>query len=132
MSQKVNGRCQCGSICYASDIEPVFAIHCYCRQCQRITGAGHASQFGLPASAVSIEGTLSAYKLKADSGNEVTSSFCPKCGSPICKSTSGMPDLLFFHAATLDAPGQFTAARNVWTSQKHAWDQLDEHLPSDP
>lgn len=132
MGSHITGGCQCGAIKYESDSDPIIGLHCYCRQCQRITGAGHASQFGLPQAGVRMTGEVSKFELVADSGNAVTSCFCPKCGSPIYKTTSGMPDLQFFHVGTLENPEAFSATRAVWTSQKLPWDQLDPAIQADP
>jgi hypothetical protein len=128
----ITGGCQCGAVRYSSAAQPMFAIHCYCRQCQRITGAGHGSQFGLAADAVALSGRVSEYDLTADSGNRVTSGFCATCGSPLLKRSSGYPDLVFFHAASLDDPRAFSAQRNVWLGAKQPWDSVDAALPSDP
>lgn len=131
MNRTIEGGCACGSVRYRSSAKPSFAIHCYCRQCQRITGAGHASQFALPADAAAVTGPLSEYKLTADSGNPVTSAFCRTCGSPVLKRSAGYPQFVFFHAATLDDPSSFKPERAVWTGQRQAWDGLDASLPTD-
>lgn len=124
----LEGGCACGAIRYASETAPVFAAHCCCRQCQRITGAGHASQFGVPAAALTFRGTPKHYELRADSGNTVTSAFCAACGSPIYKRSSGHAGLYFLHAATLDDPSAFRPERVVWASRRQPWDHLDPGL----
>jgi hypothetical protein len=129
MTKRFGGGCQCGAVRYETAAEPLFAIHCYCRQCQRITGAGHSSQLALRFEGLDIRGALSYYKLGADSGNIVTSAFCPACGSPIYKRSSGYPDFAFFHASTLDDPSQFHAQRSVWTAERQPWDNPDPSLP---
>ena len=43
MCKLIEGGCLCGAVRYGAKAKPIFAIHCYCRQCQHITGAGHAS-----------------------------------------------------------------------------------------
>jgi len=40
MSKRLQGGCQCGAIRYETAAAPVLTIHCYCRQCQRVTGRG--------------------------------------------------------------------------------------------
>jgi hypothetical protein len=125
------GGCQCGAIRYESTAEPGFSIVCYCRQCQRVTGTGHAPQFALPAKEVSIVGAVKTYEMRADSGNTVSSGFCPDCGSPVMKKSSGYPDIVFFHAATLDAPALFKPRRSVWSRSRQPWDCLDPNLPVD-
>jgi DNA-binding transcriptional ArsR family regulator len=128
MQLPVRGGCLCKAVRYEVRAAPQFAIHCYCRQCQHITGAGHASQFAVSAADTVVTGSLSAYEMQADSGNAVSSAFCPNCGSPILKTSAGHPALLFLHAGTLDDPMPFRAQRNVWVSCKQPWDLLATDL----
>jgi hypothetical protein len=65
-----------------------------------------------------------------DSGNTVESSFCQSCGSPLYKTSSGFPDFVFFHAATLDDPSQYRPQSVVWTRSRQPWDHLDPSLPA--
>lgn len=122
------GGCACGAIRYSARAEPRASIHCYCRQCQRVTGAGHASQMALPAKAVTIVGALRFYETTADSGNKVSSGFCAICGSPILKKSSGYPEMVFVHAATLDDPSGFSPQSAVWGASRQPWDYLDPAL----
>ena len=125
----VTGGCLCGSLRYGAKVKPQISIICCCRQCQQITGTGHAAQFGLPRVEVSITGEPKVHLLVADSGNTVSSAFCGNCGSPLFKATSGFPDMLFFHAATLDDPASFKPQSVVWTKSKQPWDQIDPAIP---
>ena len=122
------GGCACGAIRYEVRVAPQFSVHCHCRQCQRITGTGHASQFMVPVAAVTLHGTLTYYEFRADSGNTVSSGFCSVCGSPILKTSAGHPDVLFFHAASLDDPGLFKPQKVVWSASRPPWDYVDPEL----
>jgi hypothetical protein len=64
----------------------------------------------LPRATVTLKGKPARYTLKADSCT-VESSFCQSCGSPLYKTSSGFPDFVFFHAATLDDPSQYRPQR---------------------
>ncbi len=79
---------------------------------------------------VAIQGTPAAFRAKADSGNTVQSAFCPNCGSPVYKTSSGFADLLFFHAATLDDSGRYRPQSIVWARSRQPWDHLDPALPA--
>ena len=125
----VTGGCLCGSLRYGAKVKPQISIICCCRQCQQITGTGHAGQFGLPRVEVSITREPKVHLLVADSGNTVSSAFCGNCGSPLFKATSGFPDTVFFHAATLDDPASFKPQSVVWTKSKQPWDQIDPAIP---
>ena len=125
----VKGGCACGAVRYESNSEPAFSMICQCRQCQRISGSGHAAQFALPAESVSLTSEVKFFGLTGDSGNSVSSGFCPSCGSPVFKKTSGFPQFLFFHAATLDDPKKFKPQFVAWSSSKQPWDHIDPGLP---
>lgn len=77
---------------------------------------------------VSISGDLTSYQMQSDKGNAVSSLFCPTCGNPIYKKSSGYPGLLFFHAATLDQPETFKPEKVFWHASGHAWDCVDSRL----
>lgn len=123
-----NGGCACGAIRYEAKADPQFSFHCQCRQCQRISGTGHASQFMVPADAVAVRGEIRFYDQTADSGNTVSSGFCPACGSPVLKKTSGYAEMLFIHAATLDDPGLFKPQKVVYSASRQPWDCVDPDL----
>ena len=122
MSVIYQGGCQCGAVRYESTSEPAFSTKCYCRQCQRITGTGHAVSFALPAETVSLSGALATYELTSESGNRVETRFCPTCGNPVMKRTDGHPQWLFFHAATLDDPSVFSPGKEVYQETRQPWD----------
>lgn len=124
----VAGGCLCGRVRYESAAKAQFSIMCCCRQCQHISGAGHASQLALPRSLVAVSGPVKTFAMKADSGNDVTTSFCAECGSPIYKTSSGFADFIFFHAGSLDDPSDYVPEQAVWVRSKPAWDHLDPTL----
>ena len=129
MKENISGRCVCGEIKYTVTVESQFTLICHCKQCQRITGSGHAAQFAVPVEETVIEGELRFYEQKAESGNTVSSGFCAICGSPILKKTTQMPELLFFHAGTLDDPSTFTPQIVVFEDSKQPWDHVDPAIP---
>lgn len=126
---KIAGGCVCGNVRYELSAEPGFSFHCQCRQCQKVTGGGHSSQFGVAGSAVDLRGEFSVYELTADSGATVRSAFCGRCGSPLFKESTGHPESKFFHVATLDDPARFEPKAVVWSASAQPWDVIDPRLP---
>lgn len=52
----ITGGCRCGTVRYLIDAEPLFARHCWCRDCQYIgAGSGTVNIF-FPSEAVKVEG----------------------------------------------------------------------------
>lgn len=129
MSKKISGQCACGQIKYTTNAEPEFTVICQCRQCQRISGSGHAAQFMVPVKDTSIEGDLKFYEMTADSGDMVSSGFCPNCGSPILKKTTKMPELYSFHAGSMDDPSLYKPQIVVYEESKQPWDYVDPDIP---
>ena len=128
MSDQYKGQCACGSIRYACSAEPSFTLMCQCRQCQRITGTGHSVQFAVDANKTTVKGEISTYDLLSDAGNEVMSAFCGDCGNPIYKTTSMNPDMLVFHAATLDDPSVLSPQVVLFSSCAQPWDHIDPSI----
>lgn len=126
---QLTGRCACGAVRYVISAEPGFAFHCQCRQCQRASGAGHASLFVVPRDAVTVEGVLKFYAQAADDGATVSRGFCPDCGSPVLGKSSGAPDVLIVTAASLDDPAQFEPQKVVFSASAQPWDYVDPALP---
>jgi len=125
MKEPITGRCSCGSISFECASDPKFSLMCQCRQCQRITGAGHTAQFAMDSSATTITGQVTFYTLTSDDGNTINSAFCGTCGNPIYKTTSMMPELIMFHAATLDDPGIYQPQMVVYADSAQPWDKID-------
>ena len=85
MPEVLRGGCACGKVRYEVAAAWAFALLCKCRQCQRISGSGHAAQFAALAASTQIEGEVRYYEYTADSGSGVSCGFCPTCGNPILK-----------------------------------------------
>jgi len=128
LSPSITGGCACGGIRYQTQSEPEFSIICQCRQCQRITGSGHAAAFAVNTDATRLQGKIKYYQTQADDGSSVSSGFCKNCGNPVVKKTSGYPQYLFFHAATLDDPACFEPQMVVYTESAQPWDHIDSSL----
>ncbi|PPK77008.1 hypothetical protein B0F87_102114 [Methylobacter tundripaludum] len=122
------GNCICGSVQYELKAEPQLSFLCQCRQCQRITGTGHSAEFVALSKNTIVSGELKFYEMTSDSGNIVSSGFCPTCGNPVFKKSSGYPGMLFFHAATLENPSLFKPQKVFWTASHQPWDFVNPNL----
>ncbi|MGO1118362.1 GFA family protein [Rhodovibrionaceae bacterium A322] len=130
MSAKFTGGCLCGAVRYESSADPVVSAHCHCEDCRRSSGTGHCTHLVLPKDAFSVSGELKGYKKATDSGNMVERSFCPTCGAAVYSTNSGMPDLVFPRASSLDDLEVAAPAMVVYASRAASWDQPDPALPA--
>lgn len=129
MNERISGCCACGAVKYSTTSEPQFTLICQCRQCQRISGSGHAAQFAVPVNETNVDGEVRFFDQVAESGNTISSGFCPTRGSPVFTKTTKMPELYFFHAATMDDPSVFTPQVVVYEESKQPWDHVDPAIP---
>jgi hypothetical protein len=80
----ITGGCRCGAVRYAIEAEPLFARHCWCRDCQYIgAGSGTVNVF-FASEKVAVEGALTDYTSHADSGTLMHRQFCAICGTHRC------------------------------------------------
>jgi len=128
-----SGGCACGAIRYECSAEPMFSAHCYCRDCQRASGAAMATVIGVPKAAIKIlKGEPRYYEVTADSGKKISRGFCANCGSPLFTLLEAMPDAMGIRAASLDDSSGFRPGMSIWTSSAPRWAPLVEHLPNFP
>lgn len=128
----ITGGCHCGAIRYEASAPPLGARSCWCRFCQSIASGSAAVNIAFPASAVTVTGPLQTFERIADSGNRLTSGFCPVCGTQVSSFAEARPHLLLLRAGTLDDPEAFAPQSTIWTDSAPRWALIDAALPSYP
>jgi hypothetical protein len=130
MTEPYRGGCACGAIRYETASEPIVALHCQCRECQRRSGTGHSSYLTFARrSEMSITGEAREWRVAGDSGNEKIHAFCPVCGTPVYLTFAAMPDVIAVHATSLDDPARFHPQFVTYSIRGQAWDTIDAALP---
>ena len=126
----VTGGCLCRAIRFEGDAEPQFQVTCYCTDCRRTSGTGHAAMMGFTDDAIRVTPGAREFASWADSGNDIIRAFCPTCGSGICSRTAGTPHMIFLRASALDDPSLFAPQLAVWAALAPSWDPVPAHLPA--
>jgi hypothetical protein len=85
---------------------------------------------GVPLEAMTLSGEVSSFDKPADSGNIVSRSFCPNCGSAVFSTNSGMVGFLFIRASSLDNPEIYSPQLSVYNSRSPSWGRIDQSAPS--
>src|ERR1700724_2265394 len=65
----ITGECLCGTVRYEAAGNPLFAVLCHCRDCQRASGTGHVPVMGMPKSSFSVRGERKTYTVRATRSN---------------------------------------------------------------
>lgn len=113
------GQCLCGRIAICISGLPHFSVICFCQDCQRISGGGHFPQAALAKQQVELSGVTKAFSWPSDAGNSLSLAFCPDCGSPICKTTSKLPDMVFMAVGLLCDQTLFEAPHHAFVESCH-------------
>ena len=126
----LTGRCLCGGCSYSIEGDPVVVAHCNCRDCQRLTGAGHSTGAMFAEVGISLTGSVALFSLLSDAGNTVTRLFCSACGSPLFGKNTGMPGFMTVSLGTLDDPNVLTPQVAVFARTRPDWDSIDSSVES--
>src|SRR5262245_2763115 len=117
MQTPFTGGCACGAIRYICNAEPLLALNCHCRDCQRASGTAFAAIMRVPAAAFTVtKGSPKFYAATGNSGNTVNRGFCPECGSPLFSRLSGMPDIVGVRVGSLDEPGPYRPTMDIFVA----------------
>lgn len=121
------GRCLCGAVSFKLVTEPLATRVCWCRDCQHLAANGSVNLL-VPADALMVSGALAEYVKTADSGNEVTRQFCPRCGTHLFAKSSARPQFRVVRAGNLDEPSSIRPGMNIWAASAPDWACLDPAL----
>ena len=117
-----SGRCQCQSCAYTLRAQPFVAYTCHCRECQRLTGSAFASCIQVPAEAViTVSGKPQRRDRVAESGNTLSTLFCPSCGTALFSQNAARPLIRTVYVGTLDKPEDAAVGAHIWTKRKLPW-----------
>jgi hypothetical protein len=130
VTMQVTGGCLCGAVRFEGEADPRFQVKCYCTDCRRTSGGGHAAMMGFQAGTIRFHGEAREFRSTADSGNDVMRAFCPTCGSGVYARNAAMPDMIFVRASALDEPNLFSPQMVVWAARAPAWDPVAGGIPA--
>ena len=77
---------------------------------------------------LALSGAVSTWDYVAASGNTLTQTFCPACGTPVMAQSSARPQFRTMRVGFLDEPHGLKPQVAIWLSEKPAWAIEDETL----
>ncbi len=119
------GGCQCGRVRYEAEGPLDRASICYCRMCQKASGAPFMAFVRFPANHVVWPTPPATFF----SSGEVQRGFCRECGTPLTyRNVQGSSISVTLNS--LDDPGSVTPEACFFSDQKAAWLGDLDRLPS--
>lgn len=123
------GSCACGAVTATISADaPVAVRQCWCRQCQQVAGGAHTTNAMFLTEQVAITGKLATHTYTAASGNTLTQSFCPACGTPVMAQVSARPQFRTMRVGFIQPPHNLTPQMVIWTDDAPAWAVFPEGL----
>jgi hypothetical protein len=123
------GGCLCGAVRYQISGTPVVVARCHCEKCQKVSGAGHTVGAMFADKALHLRGELGEFQYRSNAGNEVTKSFCPRCGSPMLGRNTGMKGYVTVPLGSMDDSSSLRSDVAISTRNRKPWDTLDTDIP---
>jgi hypothetical protein len=128
MTIQFEGGCLCEKVRYKSTAKPLATVHCYCSDCRKIGGTGHATHTVIPNDAFTFSGEISEYERIADSGNRIVRRLCPHCASAIFHTREGLEGMTVIRTSSMDEPELVKPDRAIFTDSAVSWDFIDPNL----
>jgi len=120
--------CQCGAVHVQSVAKPFFVAACNCTACQKKTGSPLGSGVFFQKGDLSVSGNTSTWTRTSDAGNDLTSHFCPHCGTTVYWFNAGAPERVAVSYGCFDTPAP-TPDKIVWGRNKVDWVQFSDDIP---
>lgn len=126
------GRCACGSVTAEIAGQPVATRQCWCAQCQMVAAGSPTQNAIFRVEDISLVGEMGTHAYVAASGNTLTHSFCPRCGTPVMAQSSARPHFRTVRFGFLEPGHGLAPQMAIWTDDAPNWSTIDpelEHFP---
>jgi hypothetical protein len=122
------GTCACGAVTATITGGPVAVRQCWCRECQQVAAGGPTNNAMFRTDDVQLSGELATHSYVAASGNTLTQSFCPACGTPVMAQSSARPHFRTIRLGLLEPEHGLAPQMAIWTAEAPAWARIDPSL----
>lgn len=130
-SSPLQGGCQCSNLRYAIT-GPVHTFYaCHCRDCQKQSASAFGLSFWISANDFKfVQGEVSKFETRGDSGAAKIGVFCRRCGTRILNRgdatgqndlTSEPDELLSVKGGSLDSIHEINPVSHIWLGSAQPW-----------
>jgi hypothetical protein len=112
------GGCLCGAVRFRAAGRPGHVCYCYCKMCQRHTGAPVAAWATFPRRAVTWLGTARRVRPSSDIAGR---GFCGACGSALTWEGKAEADLIDLAVGAFDDNAGLAPDFHLWEESRPPW-----------
>jgi hypothetical protein len=130
LSFPLHGGCLCGATRFECRAEPITAVLCHCRTCQKFHAAPYAACAMMPqGSIVVVAGEPVRFDAIGDTGAVVFREFCGRCGTQLFSGSSAFSLSKTVKVAALDNPAAIPPVAHLHTENRIPWACISDGLP---
>jgi hypothetical protein len=111
--------------CISCTDKPIIQALCHCADCKKMSGSAYSTNVIVPNTGFQItSGTPKTWTKKADSGAEVTTSFCGECGTNLWRQTSTFGENRVVKVGILDNLSDLNDAKpdvELYAPERASW-----------
>ncbi|WP_117233168.1 GFA family protein [Vibrio maerlii] len=130
MNKVRTAECKCHKVALVCQGEPLRTAVCHCFECQKRTGSIFGVQARFAKEQVSLNGETTQFTRIADSGHQVTYSFCPCCGTTMLMQLSAAPDALVVPVGLFKESDFPIPSFSIYEENKQGWVTFDCQIES--
>ena len=120
------GRCECKSVCYQYNGEPLTCYACHCTDCQTSSGSAFSLSMIVNDKDIKlIKGKVGVTHIDVN-GTEVKKHYCTQCNTPFMFSADEYSGMAILKAGTFEDTSWFEPVAHIWTRSAQPWVKLDD------
>jgi len=123
------GSCECKSICYQYDGEPLTCYACHCTDCQTSSGSAFSLYMVVNDKDIKITKGKASISIIDMNGIKVKKHYCPQCNTPFMYSADEYPGMAALKPGTFDNTSWFKPIAHLWVRSVQSWVKLDSSIP---
>jgi len=124
-----SGGCECKSVRYQFQGEPITCYACHCTDCQTSSGSAFGLSMIVNDKDVEVtEGEISVNTIDTN-GIKVQKHYCAQCGTSFWFSADEYPGIMALKPGTFDDTSWFTPIAHLWVRSAQPWVILDKNIP---
>ncbi len=124
-----SGRCECQSVRYQFQGEPLTCYACHCTDCQTASGSAFGLSMIVNDKDVEVtEGEIAVNTLDCN-GIEVKKHYCTQCSTSFWFSADEYPSIIALKPGTFDDTSWFKPIAHLWVRSAQPWVTLDKSIP---
>jgi len=123
------GSCECKSVSYGFNGDPLTCYACHCTDCQTSSGSAFGLSMIINDKDIEvIDGKVAIKEINVNR-TKVQKHYCAQCGTSFWFSADEYPGIVALKPGTFDDTSWFKPIAHLWVRSAQPWITLDKETP---